>query len=131
MMIQTLKLGMHTAYLDVEHGNGLLELPHDDQDVWAPCPPERLPSGVMTLGMRSMNTDDYHAALTKLDALGWQPSEDDGVYFVIEGKTADGCDVIGLLGRDPLSTAGRDDFGVIIESFQALHRAAGIVRLAS
>ncbi|SCG69694.1 hypothetical protein GA0070609_4437 [Micromonospora echinaurantiaca] len=90
-MIETLTYASHTAHLDPMTGEGLLVLPRvaDDIDLG---------------GMVSLHAADWDHVIGDLSRRGWQPSEDDDGDLVHIGTTADGRPVIGLYGRQPVTS---------------------------
>jgi hypothetical protein len=51
----------------------------------------------------SLHESDWEAVIDDLTANGWQPSESEETgEWVFDGVTAEGRDVIGLLGLDPI-----------------------------
>jgi hypothetical protein len=89
--VHVLDLNTHTAYLDVLTGEGflVLPLPADDLDL----------DGVSLHGAAELD------ALRRLAALGYELSEDEqGEPWLRVGFTADGREVVGLYGVDPVST---------------------------
>jgi hypothetical protein len=88
--IQTLTVGaLHTAHLDHMYGVGLAVQAHHDSDVY--------------FGSESVNAADWMDAGSQLDALAWEPLEDDETGgWVEEGVTADGRMVIALYSREPI-----------------------------
>ncbi|NTW42263.1 MAG: hypothetical protein HGA44_20710 [Cellulomonadaceae bacterium] len=85
----------HVAHLDALTGSGLLVLPRPDDDV-----PDPFPAVALTLRQAQRRE-----ALRALDAMGWEPSEGDDGGWCWEGVAADGRQLVGLYGRDPISTA--------------------------
>ncbi|MEV4492723.1 hypothetical protein AB0K04_21720 [Micromonospora coxensis] len=92
-MIETVSYASHTAHLDPMTGEGLLILPRVADDID--------PLG----GMVTLHAADWDAAVRDLDQRGWQPSEDDSGDLVHVGTTVDGRPVIGLYGREPITSA--------------------------
>jgi hypothetical protein len=104
----------HVAHLDDVTGCGVLVRPRPSEDVACPFPGP------------SLHEADRRAVLHFLDDQGWEPIEDvDQDPGCVEGYTADGRQVIGLYGRNPLrSTVDVDE---LAESFAELHRRAGVL----
>jgi hypothetical protein len=88
--MQTLTFAAHAAYLDPMTGEGLLVRPKPADD--------------LSLSMVSLHAADWDAAIAHLRGLGWEPTADDDSTPMLAGVTADGRDVIGLYGREPIST---------------------------
>ena len=95
--MQTIAAAAHTAYLDVMTGEGLLVLPHADDDLGSP------------LGVASLHEADWNAMLRTLDHLGWEPTEGEGGDLCAVGEDADGRTVVGLYGREPITSEPRLD----------------------
>jgi hypothetical protein len=88
--MQTLTFAAHVAYLDPMTGEGLLVRPKPADD--------------LSLSMPSLHAADWDAAIAHLRGLGWEPTADDDGSPMLAGITADGRDVIGLYGREPITT---------------------------
>jgi hypothetical protein len=87
--VHVLNLNTHTAYLDPISGEGflVLPLPGDDLDL----------DGVSLHGSAELH------ALRELESLGYELTEDeDGYPWLPVGYTADGRQVVGLCGLDPI-----------------------------
>ena len=82
----------HVAHLDPLTGEGLLvrPLPADDM----PDP----------LAGPSLHEVEWGAVMRHLDGLGWEPSEDEGGDLCHLGYTQDGREVVGLYGREPVTS---------------------------
>ncbi|GAB3986126.1 hypothetical protein V1634_29155 [Plantactinospora veratri] len=91
-MIATITYADHVAHLDPVTGEGLLILPRvaDDIDPLA--------------GPTTLHAAGWDHAMRDLDRRGWEPSEDDSGDLVHVGTTADGRPVIGLYGREPVTS---------------------------
>jgi hypothetical protein len=61
-----------------------------------------LPSDDMRVSGPSLHASDWEAVMRDLAANDWQPSESETGEWVFCGETAEGRDVIGLLGLDPI-----------------------------
>lgn len=61
-----------------------------------------LPADGMHMTGSSLHESDWGAVMRDLTANGWQPSESETGEWIFDGKTAEGRDVIGLLGVDPI-----------------------------
>jgi hypothetical protein len=90
MTIEVLALDAlgHVAYVDPIHGCGLVVRPNPDGDVW--------------LGNESVFWSAWSVAVRRLAEFGWDILADDFDEPVIEGVTADGCEVVALYGLDPV-----------------------------
>ncbi|PYC75194.1 hypothetical protein C7C45_04815 [Micromonospora arborensis] len=89
-MIETITYADHVAHLDPMTGEGLLILPRvaDDIDPLA--------------GPVTLQAAGWDHAIRDLNQRGWEPSEDDDGGTMDVGTTADGRQVIGLYGREPV-----------------------------
>jgi hypothetical protein len=96
-------------------GCGVLVRPRASEDVASPTP----------YGS-SLHEADRRAMLSFLDDQGWEPiDEAPDEPLCVEGYTADGRQVIGLYGRNPIR--GTVDVDELAESFAELHRRAGVL----
>ncbi|MFI6243948.1 hypothetical protein ACIBEF_29190 [Micromonospora sp. NPDC050795] len=91
-MIETINYADHVAHLDPMTGEGLLVLPlvADDID----------PLG----GMVTLQAAGWDHAIRDLNRRGWEPTEDDDGGTMHVGTTGDGRPVIGLYGREPITS---------------------------
>ncbi|GIG92370.1 hypothetical protein [Plantactinospora endophytica] len=112
-MIETVAYASHTAHIDPMTGEGLLVLPRVADDI------DPL-GGVVTL-----HAADWDHAIGDLGQRGWQPSEDDGGDLVHVGTTVDGRPVIGLYGREPVTSLPSVDQAA--ESWRELLTVAEVV----
>ena len=103
--MHTIKFAAHVAYLDPMTGEGLLVRPHHADD--------------LGLGMVSLHAADWDAAIAHLRGLGWEPTADDDDTPMLAGVTADGRDVIGLYGREPITS-----MPTLSETSGAMHELA-------
>lgn len=87
----TITFAAHMAYLDPWTGEGLLVRPHPGDD---------LSLG----GVVSLHAADWDRVIAELDRLGWEPTEDEDGLPMFDGMTTDGREVIGLYGREPITT---------------------------
>jgi hypothetical protein len=61
-----------------------------------------LPSEDLHMTGQRLHASDWDAVMPDLAANGWQPSESETGEWVFCGEMADGRDVIGLFGLDPI-----------------------------
>ena len=108
--MQTLIFASHVAYLDPMTGEGLLVRPDPADD--------------LTVGMVSLHAADWDAAIAHLRGIGWEPTPDDDGIPMLAGLTADGRDVIGLYGLEPITTI--PTLAECAESIAGLSRLAGL-----
>ncbi|MGJ9414351.1 hypothetical protein ACHAAC_16750 [Aeromicrobium sp. CF4.19] len=97
----------HVAVLDPMTGYGSLVMP-SGADVPAVSEPEPV---VLAGGLQgvapalSLHDADLSAMLTRLDGMGWEPLEDEQHGgFQHDEPTASGKAVVGLFGREPITT---------------------------
>jgi hypothetical protein len=88
--MRTLTFAAHTAYIDPMTGEGLLVRPRPELD--------------LGFGFPSLHAADWGAAIAHLSWLGWEPMEDDDGSPMLAGITADGRDIIGLYGRESITS---------------------------
>jgi hypothetical protein len=88
--MNTITYATHVAYLDPMTGEGLLVRPKPADD--------------LSLSMVSLHAADWDSAIAHLRGLGWEPTADDDGSPMLAGITADGREVIGLYGREPITT---------------------------
>jgi hypothetical protein len=109
----TIVYACHFAYLDPMTGSGLLVLPDPAHDV----PPVGAGS--------SLHAAAWNHAMTQLDGMGWELSEDeDSDCWSYVGRTVEGRDVIGLYGREPVTT--RPTLDEDVEAWGQLAALAGL-----
>lgn len=108
--MNTITFASHVAYLDPMTGEGLLVRP--------------IPSDDLSLSMVSLHAADWDAAIAHLRELGYEPTADDDGGPMLAGVTADGRDVIGLYGREPISTM--PTLSEAAEATEELARLAGM-----
>jgi len=85
----TITFAAHVAYIDPITGQGLLVIARPEDD--------------LSLGGVGLHEADWDYAIAELDRLGWEPTEEDG-GVCYDGDTLDGRAVIGLYGREPVTT---------------------------
>lgn len=90
-----IRTAAHVAYLHPLTGEGLLILPHPEQDVRDPFAGPR---------SASLHASDWQAIVSQLRGEGWEPSEDEDGGWVDEGLSYDGRQIIGLYGWDPITS---------------------------
>ena len=88
--MNTIQFAAHVAYIDPMTGEGLLVRPKPADD--------------LSLSIVSLHAADWEAAIAHLRGLGWEPTADIDGSPMLAGVTADGRDVIGLYGREPITT---------------------------
>ena len=88
--MHTITFAAHVAHLDPMTGEGLLVRPKPADD--------------LSLSMVSLHAADWDAAITHLRELGWEPTEDEDGLPMFDGMTTDGREVVGLYGREPITT---------------------------
>jgi hypothetical protein len=88
--MNTITFAAHVAYLDPMTGEGILVRPKPADD--------------LSLSMPSLHAADWDAAMAHLRGQGWEPTADDDGSPMLAGLTADGRDVIGLYGLEPITT---------------------------
>lgn len=98
-----LAFAAHTAHLLPMTGDGLLVLPDLTTDM-APLD-----------GMESLHSADWAHVVRSLDGMGWEPTEGEDGGLSLVGHLADGREVVGLYGRDPITSHAS-----IIEAAEAL-----------
>jgi len=108
--MNTIKFAAHVACIDPMTGEGLLVRPKPADD--------------LGLGMVSLHAADWDAAIAHLRGLGWEPTADDDGSPMLAGVTADGRDVIGLYGREPITTL--PTLAEAAEATEELARIAGL-----
>jgi hypothetical protein len=103
--MQTITYSAHVALLDSLTGEGLLVLPLVAEDVRDP------------LGPGSVHEAEWNVVVRDLDALGWEPSEDEFSGLCHVGVTVEGRAVVGLFGRSPVVTmpASRETADALVE----------------
>ncbi len=101
----TMQFASNMAVLDPMTGQGLLVRPHPADD--------------LTMGLPSLHESDWHRVIAELDRLGWEPTEDCDGLPMFDGMTTDGRDVIGLYGREPVTT-----MPTLSETSGAMHELA-------
>ncbi|GEP32753.1 hypothetical protein NSZ01_05210 [Nocardioides szechwanensis] len=90
-MIQTIETGNYVAHLHPMSGEGVLVCPNPSRNVW--------------LGAESVHEADWNAMIRRLDAVGYELSDDERGHAPVEcGQTRDGRAIVGLFGRDPIVT---------------------------
>lgn len=109
--MNTIKFAAHVAYLDPMTGEGLLVRPKPADD--------------LSLSMVSLHAADWDAAITHLRGLGWEPTADDDGSPMLAGTTADGRDIIGLYGLEPITT-----MPTLAEAAEAAEAGEELARLA-
>ena len=109
LCVRTLAFASHVAHLDPLTGEGLLVLPLPTDDLRDP------------LGGRPLHEVEWAAVLRHLDALGWEPTEDEDGGLCHVGYTPEGREVVGLYGRVPVLSLPS-----IPEQAAALHDLAGL-----
>lgn len=123
--------GLYVAYLDQLTGQGQLVCPDpagdlamDEAPLQAVTPSD---GSVGYVPPCSLHEACEQRALSELDALGWEPSEGEDGWpsFCVDGYTADGRQVVGLYGRDPIITDPALD--QLAEASAELSRLSGIV----
>ena len=90
--MRRIETAAHVAIVDVMTGEGVLVLPDPERDLNGP-------------GVVSLHAADWDAMVAQLDELGWEPSADDDGMPLSAGTLADGREVIGLFGREPLASS--------------------------
>lgn len=134
MNIHSTRVGeAHRAYWDNETGQGMLIRPPRSRDLRLDTDTYlraelRGEGGETLLGMvpsQTMHEADFDAALRDLRILGFEPSESDNDEpFCVDGYLADGSQVIGLYGLNPIrDEPGLDEF---IEATADLRVAVGL-----
>jgi hypothetical protein len=108
--MHTIQFASHVAYLNPMTGEGLLVRPKPADD--------------LSLGMVSLHESDWHRVIAELDRLGWEPTEDDDGLPMFDGMTTDGREVIGLYGREPVTTM--PTLTEAVEATEELARLAGM-----
>lgn len=102
MNLHTITTAAHEAYIDPMTGTGLLVLPRPSEDVYLGSP-------------TGLHGADWDHMLTRLDEVGFEPSEDLDGGAVVEQPLGDGRSVIGLYGRDPIITMpGLEELGAAL-----------------
>lgn len=108
--MHTIQFASHVACLDPMTGEGLLVRPKPADD--------------LTMGMPSLHESGWGAAIAHLRGLGWEPTADDDGSPMLAGITADGRDIIGLYGREPITTL--PTLAEAAEATEELARLAGL-----
>jgi hypothetical protein len=88
--MHTIQFAAHVAYLDPMTGEGLLVRPRPEDD--------------LSLGGVGLHESDWGRVIAELDRLGWEPTEDDDGLPMFDGMTTDGREVVGLYGREPITS---------------------------
>lgn len=114
--MHSLTFAGHDAHLCPMTGEGLLVRPLPERD--APNP---------LGGSAGLHAVEWNAVMRHLDGLGWELSEgdEDGLPSVV-GHTADGREVVGLSGREPVVTM--PTMGEQAQALDVLLDLAGVVR---
>lgn len=73
---------------------------------------------------RSLHDAEWCAVVRHLDGIGWEPSEDEHGDLAHAGWTLDGCPVVGLYGREPITS--EPTVAAMAEAFADLCREAGV-----
>jgi len=82
------------------------------------------PADDMSVGMPSLHAADWDRIIAELDRLGWEPTEDEDGLPMFDGMTTDGREVVGLYGREPITTM--PTFAEAAEATEELARLAGL-----
>jgi len=109
--MQTITFAAHVAYVDPMTGEGLLVRPKPADDL-------------SLSDMVSLHAADWDAAMHHLRGLGWGPTADDDGSLMLAGITADGREVIGLYGLEPITTM--PTLTELAEAGEELARLAGL-----
>lgn len=111
--MNTLTFAAHVVYLAPLSGDGLLVRPLPSDDLDLPGSPY------------SLHAVDWDARVTRLFELDWELSEESDGEPIIEGRLADGREVLGLIAREPIDVY---DFEASARAFAELRELAGVVR---
>jgi hypothetical protein len=103
--MNTVTFAAHVAYLDPMTGEGLLVRPKPADD--------------LSLSMPSLHAAAWDHVIAELDRLGWEPTADDDGLPMFDGMTTDGREVVGLYGREPVTT-----MPTLAEGAEAMHELA-------
>jgi hypothetical protein len=88
--MNTITFAAHVAYLDPMTGEGLLVMARPEDD--------------LSLGGVGLHEADWNHVIAGLDRLGWEPTEGEDGGVCYDGDTEDGREIIGLYGREPITT---------------------------
>jgi len=112
--MHSITFAAHVVYLSPMTGDGLLGRPLAAHDI--PAPDKH--------GM-SLHSADWTNVIATLDARGWELSESEDGGMSVDGHLPDGREVIGLYGREPITSD--PSFDETADAFDALCRAVGLV----
>jgi len=112
--VTCLTFAAHVAHLDPMTGSGLLVLPRPADDVADPF-----------AVMGSLHSSGWGNVIAQLDAMGWEPTQGEDGGVCVDGYLADGRQVIGLFGREPITSNPSLDEAA--DAFGSLCRAVGLV----
>jgi len=118
------------AYLHPMTGSGLLVIPHPEENfdlaVTTMEEIEALKQAALDGGIGRLHAEsDWDYAVTALDRLGWELTEDDEGDLCYEGDTLDGRSCFGIYGRESITSM--PSFEEIVEAFRELESMADVV----